>query len=247
MTIGIYAIVNNHNGKVYIGKSINIEARWRGHRNALNKDDPNTKHVNRHLWNAWKKYGESAFTLLVLKELETVDDALMSQLELEYIDSFDSCNRDCGYNLRRDSSTKMIVHDETRELLSVASKGERNPNFGNKWTDEQRKAMSEIQKKRNEEFDLFPQERRDAISKSSTELWKDKDKLRAMSKKVAEATSTLRFLMYDKKTGELVKIWNSMSEILDTHPEYHRIAIYSCCNGWKKSYKGFVWKSELKE
>jgi group I intron endonuclease len=247
MTIGIYAIVNNNNGKAYIGKSVNIEARWWAHRNALNKDIPNTKKVNRHLWNAWKKHGESSFTLLVLKELETVDDVLMSQLELEYIDSFDSCNRNFGYNLRRDSSTKMIVHDETRELLSVASKGERNPNFGNKWTDEQRKAMSEIQKKRNEEFDLFPQERRDAISKASTELWKDNDKLRAMSKKVAETTSTLRFLMYDKKTGELVRVWNSMSEILEAHPEYHRISIYSCCNGWKKSYKGFVWKSELKE
>jgi group I intron endonuclease len=242
-----YAIVNNHNGKVYIGKSINIEVRWWSHRNALNKDEPNAKQVNRHLWNAWKKYGESGFALLVLEELSAVDDAVLAELELGYIDSFDSCNRDHGYNLRRDSSTKMLVHEETRELLSAASKGERNPNFGNKWTDEQRKAMSDIQKKRNEELDLFPQERRDAISKSSTELWKDKDRLRAMSKKVAEVTSTLRFMMYDKVTGELVRIWNSMSEILEANPEYHRISIYSCCNGWKKSYKGFVWKSELKE
>lgn len=31
MTCGIYKIVNNINGKIYIGQSIDIERRWNAH------------------------------------------------------------------------------------------------------------------------------------------------------------------------------------------------------------------------
>jgi hypothetical protein len=68
-----------------------------------------------------------------------------------------------------------------------------------------------------------------------------------MARKVAKATSTLRFYQYDKNTMELVKVWEYMDDILQENPNYHRIAIYSVCNGHKKSYRGYIWKSELKE
>ena len=38
-----------------------------------------------------------------------------------------------------------------------------------------------------------------------------------------------------------------MLEIIDKYPDFHKIAIYSVCNGWKKSYRGFVWKSFSKD
>lgn len=41
-------------------------------------------------------------------------------------------DRKFGYNLRMDSSTKMIVHEETKKLLSKVNSGENNPNFGNR-------------------------------------------------------------------------------------------------------------------
>lgn len=247
MTRGIYAINNKVNGKMYIGKSSNIERRWATHRSYLNRSEMVKKQTNRHLFNAWKSHGADSFEFIILAELPDESEDTIREMELFFMDIFNTYHRDYGYNLRRDSSTSMIVHEETRKLISDAVKGEKNPNFGNKWTDEQKKAMSEIQKQRNIDFDFFPQERRDAISKCSTELWKDKEKLAAMSKKVAEATSKLRFLMYDKKTGELVRTWESMLEIMEENPDYHRISIYSCCNGWKKSYRGYSWKSELKE
>ena len=38
-----------------------------------------------------------------------------------------------------------------------------------------------------------------------------------------------------------------MLEIVEHNPNYHTKAIYGCCSGTKKSYKGFIWKKELKE
>lgn len=68
-----------------------------------------------------------------------------------------------------------------------------------------------------------------------------------MARKVAEVTANLSFEQYDKKTGELVGTYRNMLEIIDKYPDFHKIAIYSVCNGWKKSYRGFIWKSIKKE
>ena len=54
---GIYCIKNLENGKIYIGKSVNIKNRWISHRNTLK----NNKHDNSYLQNSWNKYGESSF------------------------------------------------------------------------------------------------------------------------------------------------------------------------------------------
>ena len=35
--IGVYAIINKTNGKMYIGESINILLRWKFHKEKLNK------------------------------------------------------------------------------------------------------------------------------------------------------------------------------------------------------------------
>jgi hypothetical protein len=48
------------------------------------------------------------------------------------MDNYKSTDREFGYNLRRDSSTQMIVHEETKQLLSKCNLGENNPNYGNK-------------------------------------------------------------------------------------------------------------------
>ena len=47
------------------------------------------------------------------------------------MDDYKSTDRQFGYNLRRDSSTQMIVHEETKQLLSEKYQGENNPNYGN--------------------------------------------------------------------------------------------------------------------
>lgn len=56
-TSGIYTIVNNVNGKVYVGSSILLASRWRTHVSDLGLNI----HDNQHLQSSWNKYGPSVF------------------------------------------------------------------------------------------------------------------------------------------------------------------------------------------
>jgi len=56
---GIYQIINNINGKVYIGHSVNISFRWYNHMNNLLKGN----HHNSKLQDDFNTYGLSAWIL----------------------------------------------------------------------------------------------------------------------------------------------------------------------------------------
>lgn len=89
---GIYGIFNLINGKVYIGKSVNIEKRWNSHFNYLKCD----KHKNSHLQKSYNKYGKENFEYKILK--------LCKKEKLDYwekyfiYDRYNSFNPNCGYN-----------------------------------------------------------------------------------------------------------------------------------------------------
>ena len=66
--IGIYKITNKINQKCYIGKSIDIEQRFKKHKtNALWKSDKNFKY-NYPLYQAFRKYGIENFSFEILEE-----------------------------------------------------------------------------------------------------------------------------------------------------------------------------------
>ncbi|RWX70415.1 hypothetical protein EN780_03205 [Mesorhizobium sp. M4B.F.Ca.ET.089.01.1.1] len=111
MTIGIYSILNLVDGKRYIGKSIDIERRWDQHRKGQ---------TNRHLHNAFKKYGLASFRVEILEQFEVVDEHALAERELAAMDIYKTCDRRFGYNLRRDSSSGMIVHEESRARMSLS-------------------------------------------------------------------------------------------------------------------------------
>lgn len=113
---GIYLITNQVNGKVYVGKSANIYRRIVQHLYDLREG--RKKNENSYMLRAWTKYGESAFSYTVLEYL-TGNDSFFSERELHWITWYDSVNRSKGYNLRRDSSTAMLVHEETRQKMAV--------------------------------------------------------------------------------------------------------------------------------
>ena len=53
--IGIYCAKNIVNEKVYIGKSVDIEKRWKDHKNGYN--NPNSSQYISYFYNALRKYG----------------------------------------------------------------------------------------------------------------------------------------------------------------------------------------------
>ena len=70
---GIYCIKNTINSKVYVGKAKDIYKRISEHIRLLRKK---SKDENRHLINAWFKYGEDVFEYFVIEELEFNEEVL---------------------------------------------------------------------------------------------------------------------------------------------------------------------------
>lgn len=118
---GIYCIRNIINNKVYIGKARNIYTRINQHRCAFRKGTKGEH--NDYFFNSWVKYGEENFEYFVLEYLE-INEELFKERELYWMKIYDSCNRKKGYNLRQDSCTNMIVHEETSKKISKRLKKE---------------------------------------------------------------------------------------------------------------------------
>lgn len=93
MISGVYKITNNINGKVYIGKSINIQQRWQEHKRHYKYVD------NIVLYKAFRKYGVENFTFEILCEAPEQE---IDSLEVKYIEEYNCCTksgRDSGYNM----------------------------------------------------------------------------------------------------------------------------------------------------
>lgn len=136
---GIYIIKNTINGREYIGQSNDVYHRFSCHRWSLK----NGVHENEHLQRAWNKYGENAFTFNLLEEV-SVDN--LDRRETEIIEERNAF-RD-GYNMTKgDKGVRGLKawnlgkhhSEETRKKLSEMAKkrtGEKNPFYNKKHTEE---------------------------------------------------------------------------------------------------------------
>ena len=84
MTSGIYRIYCKSEDKSYIGKSINIEERWKIHQNELKKG----KHHNKKLQKVFNKYGKDDFEFSILKEVD--DYYEITYYESYYVEEFNA-------------------------------------------------------------------------------------------------------------------------------------------------------------
>lgn len=96
MTIGIYKITNTVNGKVYIGKSQDIEERFKQHIEGLN----GKRNHNPHFQNAWNKYGKENFRFEIIHSLKKYNEQKISDLEKYYISKYNSTEPAYGYNFQ---------------------------------------------------------------------------------------------------------------------------------------------------
>lgn len=108
---GIYCIENTVSSKKYIGQSVNVNNRWRQHRNELNKNC----HFNDYLQKSWNKHGESCFRFYVLEYCNEED---LDEREIYYIELYNTLNRDYGYNLKTGGQSNPSLSEESRKKLS---------------------------------------------------------------------------------------------------------------------------------
>lgn len=111
---GIYTITCTENGRVYVGQAQNIRIRWQSHRWHL----ADGSHRNRHLQNAWKKYGPDAFVFEIaeLMPVGLAGDALAEALADAEVRVLALHPK--HFNLMEVGEKRLKASDETREKLS---------------------------------------------------------------------------------------------------------------------------------
>jgi group I intron endonuclease len=149
-------IQNKVNNKIYIGQTLDIDARWKAHKNALR----NNKHGNDYLQKSWNKYGEDNFEFKVLQECDEED---LNIFETLYINILKTLAPD-GYNLVEGGSSKK-PSEKIRQKISKACKGKKrsletrqkmsenhadfsgkkNPMYGKPFSKEHKQNLSEAQ------------------------------------------------------------------------------------------------------
>jgi len=162
---GIYFIISLVDNKKYVGRSVDIKRRLREHRNSLIAQ----RHRNKHLQNAWNKYGASNFvfapylycsedTAIVeeQKQLDTLfmapdgtfnisKDASLGPSKVEHRRAISEGNRKRA-PITEETRAKLkaararkVFSEEERAKISAASKGRTH-------SEETRKKLSEIQR-----------------------------------------------------------------------------------------------------
>jgi group I intron endonuclease len=110
----IYLLTNKKNGKQYVGQSVDVDSRWRGHKLASKQDLPEMI-IDR----AIKKYGADGFTWEVIAGCRNLDD--INNTENLLIKQY-GCQIPNGYNVSP-GGMQAPVHEKTRRLISKAHKG----------------------------------------------------------------------------------------------------------------------------
>jgi len=128
---GIYRWVNQVNGRSYIGSAIDLGKRLNEHYSG--------NRSNTLLQQAIKKYSLASFSIEIL---EFCDKTVLIEREQFFFSLFDK-----KYNLSPTAGSPLgiIRSAETRQKLSEAFSGERNPFFGKFHTLETRQKMSDAQ------------------------------------------------------------------------------------------------------
>lgn len=198
--IGVYCIKNTTNNKMYIGQSDDIKRRFRRHKTELR----NAKHINAHLQNAWNKYGEKAFSFLVLEVTGSIEG--LDDLEKQYINELDTFRN--GYNRTpggesgytsflgkkhsEDSKKKMRLAKLGRKLSEETKAKMRNSGkgFTGKHSEESRRKMSEKAKGRTFSKETVEKIRAKSIGRTHDDESKRKMSIAHKGKVLGEETKS---------------------------------------------------------
>ena len=114
---GIYKIINQIDGKVYIGQSVSIYKRWKEHRSVAYLE--HDEHYNTYLYYAIRKYGLENFSFEIIEKCTPEE---LNEREMYWIEYYDSFNREKGYNLTKGGDGRLYDYDEIFQLWNQGLK-----------------------------------------------------------------------------------------------------------------------------
>lgn len=201
----IYKIVNDIDGRFYIGSTIVPQEREIRHFRDLKEG----KHHSIFLQRAYDKYGEEHFSFNIVKERDFESEDELRLLEERYINFcwnsgklYNVSKKGCGGDLvsyhplldeikdrKRKASLEVWNNksEEYKQEYSQKMRGRGNPNFGNKWEDWQRERASKYWKEYFKTHDNF-------IKGKTFEEAFGEEKAKQMKQRLSEFAS--------QKTGE---------------------------------------------
>ena len=118
---GVYALKNKVARKLYIGSTVELSKRIRGHINMLKKE----MHHSPHLQYAWSNSLPTAFSVIILEVVE--NESLLIEREQYWMDYYQSYDRDRGYNISptAGNSTGVKMSEKAKAKMSLARKGKK--------------------------------------------------------------------------------------------------------------------------
>lgn len=232
---GIYKITIDRSAegkerKSYIGQSIDIKCRWKGHRS--NSKNKKCKQYNCPLYNAIRKYGLDNVTFEILRLVPRKE---LNEFEKYYIAVLDTLHPE-GYNMDSGGNCPTFISEETRKKISENKKGTPAWNKGIPMDEEAKKNLSEKRKGVK-----LPKKHCKAISDGKKGLyvgcehpmWGKFGKDNPTSKKVAA---------YCPKSKTLIKVFDSQKLAMEWAGSKTRSCISACLNGRQKTAHGYIWK-----
>ena len=212
---GIYKIISEIDDKVYVGSSVNLRGRINRHLREL----MNNNHHSPHLQNAFNKYGNENFKVVVLEEYDRKDITKKTLIEREqhYLDILKPFLKENGYNTCPIAASPNIgkLSDETREKISKSL-------MGRPVSQETRNKLSLAHKNKVMS--------KDAIEK----IRKSKIGLKQSEENISKRAKKYSFIGPDG----VIYMGKNLKRFADKH-KLHRTNLNSVLSGKRKSHHGF--------
>lgn len=230
---GVYKFTNKINGKVYIGKAVNLRIRLNNHW---------SREESGYFYRAKKKYGLDNFQFSII-EVYPARTPLIEELILKreafWIKIYDATDRNKGYNICKEGTNTAgrAVSEKTKIAVALANKKRI-------WTPEARKKLSEKGKKENlsEEtrYKMGSSVRGKKISKETIA------KRVAKTKGQKRPTICVPILQICPITSAIVKRWESATQAaVELFGDINKRGyIGMSLRGRVKTALGFTWKRE---
>ena len=181
---GIYLIINNLNGMLYVGQSTHCKHRWSVHKSPSSNTQPIDLAIN--------NFGAENFTFKIERECLPED---LDFYERETIEKYHTLWPN-GYNMNEGGRSEFDICEESRRKMGRIMQGKNNPFYNHKHTEETRRKQSESAKNRPP----FTEEQRRKMSESAknrppvsnetkkklSELYKGIPKTEEVKRKISE-------------------------------------------------------------